>query len=175
MSVRRKERWRVNVTAYIWTHVEGQLRFLIVRRIAETAEFPGKWEVPGGGVDVDDHKNNVSDSPDGAKEGTLMEALCREVDEEVGIQLCEVAYMNDFSYQRASDKVWAIGHRFSARFDAQQGGKIRLKDRQHDAYRWVSADEVHLYELLGDVARNIKLLDSTLRRESVARACGFLP
>lgn len=173
MAVRRKERWRVNVTAYIWDFIDGERKFLIARRVEYAAEFPGKWEVIGGGVTVEDHQDNAACSPDGAKEYTLIEALKRETWEEVGIRICDIEYINDFTYQRASDNVWAIGFRFVARRDPLHADEVLLKDRSHDAHRWVSHEEAGEFDLLGDIAKNIRVIDALLKRREVTKACGI--
>lgn len=173
MAVRRKETWRVNVTAYIWRYVDGRFRFLIVRRIEGIDEFSGRWEVPGGGVTREDHEINKICSPDSGKEGTLIIALRREVREETSLRLREIEYVNDYSHPRESDQKMAVGLRYLAQVDESHSTQVVFNDQKHDDHRWVTADQVAEYDLLGDIANQIALLEAMLRRRLVQQACGL--
>jgi len=70
--------FKVNVSAIIFDQ-EG--RVLIQKRAADEEVFPGKWGIPGGTVEMTDT--------------SLESALAREVREEVGIEIRDIAMLQD--------------------------------------------------------------------------------
>ncbi len=57
MEIKNRELHRITSTAII--HKNG--KFLITQRSLDKKAFPGKWVVPGGGLEVDDYiRNRIS-------------------------------------------------------------------------------------------------------------------
>lgn len=71
-----KELHRVVTTCIIY---KPDFTYLITKRAIHKKAMPGKWTIPGGGLEVDDYINTPS-STDGAKQwyGALENSLRRE-------------------------------------------------------------------------------------------------
>ena len=52
MEIKDKELHRIAITAIIYN---GEKKYLITRRNLSKKAFPGKWTVPGGGLETDDY------------------------------------------------------------------------------------------------------------------------
>lgn len=100
---------------------EGQV--LILKRGKNSKFFPGRYDLPGGGVN------------DG--EG-IEAALMREIEEELGIQveIGPVIKLTDFNTERNGRPVYVKGVRFLAFY---RGGEVRLSD-EHEEFEWMDSD-----------------------------------
>ena len=59
MEIKDRELHRITSTAIICKDD----KYLIVRRSLDKKAFPGKWTVPGGGLEVDDYVNLPASGP----------------------------------------------------------------------------------------------------------------
>ncbi len=82
MENQKVELHRVVSTAIIYK--DG--RYLIVKRNSDRKSFPGRWGVPGGGLEMVDYINTPKTTPD-AWYGAVENSLKREIKEEVGIKI----------------------------------------------------------------------------------------
>ena len=77
MERQNPELHRVTATAII--HKDG--KYLIVKRSLEKDVFPGRWYVPGGGLEMEDYINTPKTTPDAwyyAVENSLKREIVKE-------------------------------------------------------------------------------------------------
>lgn len=153
---------RVAVTGIIWRRTEdGVLQYLITKRSPHKKAWPGKWTVPGGGLETSDYMQSEatyanSESPQwyGAIEATLR----REIHEEVGLEVEDIKYLLDLAFIRP-DGVPAIVLSFYCRYAS---GEVVL-DEDSVEYAWVSVDMLPSYELIQGIEHEIAAVDKRLR------------
>ena len=111
-----------------------QGEILILKRNSIDSDYPGLWDVPGGGVD------------DGEE---LIEAAEREAKEECGLEIkIEENYFNDFYHPQKKIHVYG--------FKADLiGGDILLSD-EHTEFKWISKDELKNFEYIPSVTATLK-------------------
>jgi 8-oxo-dGTP pyrophosphatase MutT (NUDIX family) len=155
------DRHRVVVTCIIH---KGR-RYLIKKRSLDGGgPYPGRWEVAGGGLDRADYATLPKTSDDGW-ENILDIVVRREVQEETGLVIGRLRFMGDFVFVREKDGIPVIGLRFAAHCVA---GDVVL-DREASEFRWIRANEVDRYDLIGSIADDIHRLDAMLVSEEAAR------
>lgn len=155
---------RIAVTGIIWKRDEdGAIRYLITKRSPDKKAWPGKWTVPGGGLETDDYlgmqatyENSGSPQWYGAVENTLR----REIKEEVGVEVDNVQYLLDLAFIRP-DGIPAIVLSFYCRYT---GGEVVL-DSDAVEYRWVTVTELSQYDLIQGIDHEIESVDARLRAE----------
>ena len=148
---------------------DRKAKFLIIRRSPYHSVYPDIWAVPMGKVSRTDFDSLPYTSPNEGWEDPIDIALRREILEETGLVVGEFKYQGNFSHIRP-DGVSVIGIRFAALY---KSGQIRL-NQEHVDYRWISAEEVDSYNLLGVTADVIRRIDERLgyprRKRTVGRA-----
>lgn len=155
---------RIAVTGIIWKEDEnGTQRYLITKRAPHKKVWPGKWTVPGGGLEVDDYihseaTHQSSESPQwyNAVEKTLR----REILEEVGVEVTDIAYLLDIAFIRP-DGVPAIVLSFYCRYAS---GEVVL-DEDATEYAWITAAEIGKYELIQGIDHEIELVEGRLKKK----------
>lgn len=130
-------------------------RYLIKKRHPDRQPFPGRWEVPGGGVEAKDYEGLPKGS-DGW-ENVLERVVRREVEEEVNIRVGRPAFIGDSFFVR-HDGIPVIVLRFAAPFES---GEVALDDEATE-YRWVTSAEIGSYEPIGSIVHDIRRLDLVL-------------
>jgi 8-oxo-dGTP pyrophosphatase MutT (NUDIX family) len=91
-------------------------RVLMLQRAADDDILPGAWELPGGGIDPGE---------------TPVQAAARELREEVGVTLDEVALSDWGTFRRAGGRCTAF---FAA--DCAAGDCSPALSHEHDDWRW---------------------------------------
>ena len=89
-----KELHRITSTAIIYNN-EG--KFLLTRRSLNKKNFPGKWTVPGGGLETDDYLN----TPKTTKNHwyyAVENSLRREIKEEVNLEVGKIKYLYRYCF-----------------------------------------------------------------------------
>src|SRR3989338_10206398 len=113
-------------------------KYLLIRRSAEKyKEVQHRWDIPGGRMNT------------GA---TLLDNLAREIDEETGLQMTSVPRLI------AAQDILPTPEKHVVRltYSGEADGELRLSD-EHDGFRWVSMEELKVFENLDRYLR--KLLD----------------
>lgn len=93
------EMFRIATTAIIF-NAEGKM--LITKRAMHKKQWPGKWTVPGGGLETDDF-TNLTPSHQGETDqwyGVVTHAVHREVMEETGLQVRGLWLITDLAFIR---------------------------------------------------------------------------
>lgn len=156
---------RIAITGIIWKlDPDGTRRYLITKRAMTKKAWPGKWTVPGGGLETSDYMSTEatyanSESPQwyNAVETTLR----REIQEEVGLEVDNIKYLLDLAFIRP-DGIPAIVLSFYCRY---VGGEVVLDEDATD-YAWITAAEIENYDLIQGIDHEIQLVEKSLSAES---------
>ena len=150
-----KELHRITSTAIIYNN-EG--KFLITRRSLNKKNFPGKWTVPGGGLETDDYINTPKTTKDHwylAVENSLR----REIKEEVNLEVGKIKYLLDIAFIMG-DGTTAIILSFYCPY---QSGQVKLDEDSID-FAWVGYEEAKKYDLVEGLLEEIEMVDKILGR-----------
>ena len=123
MGIQNTELHRVVATAII--HKDG--KFLIVQRSPYKNAFPGRWTVPGGGLNVDDYINTPKTTPD-AWYYAIENSLIREIKEEVGLEVEKPNYLLSLTFIRP-DKIPVITLSYYCKW---KSGEVKLNEITFD-------------------------------------------
>ena len=156
MAVSSGELHRIAATVIIYR--DG--KFLITKRSMSRKVFPGKWVVPGGGLEVRDYINDV---PTHGLQwyGALEKTLRREVREEVNVEIGKVTYLLDLVFIRP-DKIPVLTLSFYAPF---LSGEVKINDESED-FAWIKASDVGKYDFIEGIDEEIEMVDSILKTKS---------
>jgi 8-oxo-dGTP pyrophosphatase MutT (NUDIX family) len=149
MEIKDKELHRVTSTAIICR--DG--KYLIVQRSFEKKAFPGKWTVPGGGLETDDYINLP---PDGAGQwyNAIEKSLRREIKEETSLEVGKLNYLVDLAFVRP-DGIPVVVLSYWADW---LSGEVRLDDDNIN-FAWVALEEAKNYDFIKGILGEIELVD----------------
>lgn len=149
MDIKDKELHRVASTAII--HKDG--KYLLIQRSLSKKAFPGKWTVPGGGLEVDDYIN-LPPSGAGQWYHAVETSLRREIKEETGLEVDELNYLVDIAFIRP-DGIPVVVLSYWANY---KSGEVRL-DEDSINYAWVTPGEAKNYDLIEGILEEIEMVD----------------
>lgn len=152
-EIKNRELHRIVSTAIIYKRG----RFLITQRSLDKKVWPGKWTVPGGGLEIDDYVNTPSTTKH-TWYFALANSLKRELKEEVGLEVGKIKYLLDLAFIRP-DKIPVLTLSFYAPWKAR---KVKLNNESID-YKWIKASEVKKFDLIEGIATEIKMVDALLK------------
>src|SRR5205809_138717 len=97
-KIKDKELHRVATTVIIY---RPDLTYLVTKRALHKKMMPGKWTVPGGGLNVDDYINTPT-STKGAPQwyDVLEKSMRREIKEEVNLEIGKPELLCDLTFVR---------------------------------------------------------------------------
>src|SRR5680860_311818 len=143
MEIKDKELHRIALTAIIYNS-DG--KYLITQRNLEKKAFPGKWTVPGGGLETDDYINSKPTTLAGQWYNALENTLRREVREEVNLEISKPKYLLDLTFIRP-DGIPVVVLSYYASYSS---GEVKLDSESVD-YRWVTLVEAKNYDLMDGI------------------------
>lgn len=149
-----KELHRITSTCII--HKDG--KFLITKRSLNKKAFPGKWTVPGGGLETDDYTNTPPSTADGQWYYAIEKSLRREIKEEVNLEVDKPKYLLDLTFIRP-DNIPVIVLSFYVNY---KSGEVKLDDDSVE-YAWVTYEEAKNYDLIAGILEEIKMVDEILK------------
>lgn len=155
MEIKNRELHRITSTAII--HKDG--KYLILRRALNKKAFPGRWTVPGGGLEVDDYINTPKTTKDLWYFG-LINSLRREVKEECGLEMGKLKYLLDITFIKP-DGTPAIILSFYANY---KSGEVELDEDSIDS-AWVTYEQAKKYDLIEGILEEIRMVDRILKGE----------
>lgn len=151
------ESHRLVLTAIIY-NPEG--KFLITKRSETKKKWPGKWTVPGGGMEVADWVNQP-ETFDGQHYESIETALHREVAEEVGLQIGRPQYLLSITFFRDTEGNEPVATlSYYAKF---KSGEIRYDEDTVDS-AWVNFEEAKGYDLIEGILGEIEMVDRIINR-----------
>lgn len=112
---------------------------LITQRSFKREHHPGEWEVMTGRLDQG--------------EG-FIEALHREVKEELDIEVEPITPINTFHFYRGEQKVEHVGVTYICRW---KGGNVKVDGFEEIAFKWVKLEEALIIVKDESIKRDFKL------------------
>ncbi len=156
MDIKDKELHRIAITGIIY-NAEG--KYLITKRALTKKAFPGKWTVPGGGLNIDDYINSPKDTKDDPQWYNVVEkVLRREIKEEVNVEIEKPEYLLDLTFIRP-DGIPVLVLSYFCKFKA---GDIAL-DVDSIEYAWVTLEEAKSYDMINGIWEEIEMVDKILK------------
>jgi len=157
MEIKDKELHRIALTAIIYNK-EG--KYLITKRALTKKAFPGKWTVPGGGLEVDDYINLKPTTSDGQWYGALENTLRREIKEETNLEIEKPKYLLDITFIRP-DGIPVLILSYYAEYKT---GEVKL-DADSIDYKWATVSEVKEMDLIAGMAEEIEMVDKIIKNK----------
>lgn len=149
-----KELHRIASTCII--HKDG--KYLITKRSLDKKAFPGKWTVPGGGLETDDYVNTPPSTSAGQWYFAIEKSLRREIKEEVNLEVDKPKYLLDLTFVIPNGTP-ALVLSFYANY---KSGEVKL-DKDNIDWAWVSYEEAKNYDLIDGILEEIKMADDILK------------
>jgi len=153
MEIQNKELHRITSTAIIYK--DG--KYLVLKRSPSKKVFPGKWTVPGGGLEVSDYINTPKTTAD-AWYFALENSLRREIKEEAGLEVEKPKYLLDLAFIRPDDiPVVTLSY-----YCGWKAGEVKLNEENVD-YKWVTMEEAKNYDLIPGIWEEIEMVDKIVK------------
>jgi ADP-ribose pyrophosphatase YjhB (NUDIX family) len=152
---RNKELHRVTSTAIIYKNK----KYLLVQRGFEKKAFPGKWTVPGGGLEVSDYIN-LPKTTSQHWYFAVENSLRREIKEEVNLKVGKINYLCSITFIRPD----GIPVLILSYYAPYKSGKVKL-NKENINYAWVTFEEAKKYDLVEGLIDEIKMVDKILRKK----------
>ncbi len=159
MEIKDKELHRIAITGIIYNE-EG--KYLITKRALTKKAFPGKWTVPGGGLNIDDYINSPKDTKDDPQWYNVVEkVLRREIKEEVNCEIEKPEYLLDLTFVRP-DGVPVLVLSYFCKYKT---GEIKYDEDTID-HAWVTLDEAKSYDMINGIWEEIEMVDKIIKSRS---------
>jgi 8-oxo-dGTP diphosphatase len=136
-------------------------KYLITQRALTKRNFPGKWTVPGGNLEVKDYIDKPKDTSVHWY-NVIEEVLRREVKEEVGLEIKNIGYIASMTFIQPDNSPMLIIS-LSAEHDK---GDVVLNNESID-YKWVDVEEAKNYDLIEGIYEEIVMLDNLIKGNKV--------
>lgn len=151
-----KELHRIAITTIVYNK-DG--KYLITKRSETKKAFPGKWHVPGGGLDIDDYIHSEATTADKQWYHVVERTLRRELREETGIEVEKPEYLLDLTFIRPDNiPVLVLSY-----FAKHASGNVVLGDDDTIDFAWVSLEEAKGYDLINGIYEELEEVDKILK------------
>jgi 8-oxo-dGTP pyrophosphatase MutT (NUDIX family) len=135
-------------------------KYLITRRSLNKKSFPGKWTVPGGGLELEDYINLPKDTAHHWY-NIFEKIVRREIREEVGLEVKNIKYLTSMTLIRPDGFPGLIVSLYA---DYSEG-EVKL-DEESMNFKWVSLEEAKEYDLIDGIYDELVMLDNLLKGEN---------
>lgn len=153
-----KELHRIAITGIIYND-EG--KYLVTRRSLEKKAHPGKWTVPGGGINVDDYINTPQTHGNAGWYNTVEKTLRREILEEVNVEVEKPEYLLDLTFIRP-DNIPVLVLSYMCKY---KSGEVKIDNDNGDTIdvAWITLEEARHYDLIPGILEEIEMVDKILK------------
>ena len=142
--------FRVTGTILVRDHVG---RFLITQRSLDKKHFPGKWTIPGGGLEREDFINLPSQFQPNQWYNVFEDAMRRELWEETGLTAGPLRPITDLVFLLPDGTPVIV---FSVLGEVRGSFEVRLNEESM-GYAWVTAEEAQGFDLIPGILHEIEL------------------
>ncbi|TSC71136.1 MAG: Uncharacterized protein G01um101449_121 [Parcubacteria group bacterium Gr01-1014_49] len=156
MEIRDKELHRIAITCIIYNDAG---KYLVTKRSSHKKVHPGKWTVPGGGLNTDEYVNTPQTNGDAGWYGAVEKALRREVKEEVNAEIGKVNYLLDLTFLRPDGTPVLVLSYYAPYIS----GDIQL-DEDAVEYKWVSLAEAKDLDLISGIYEELEMVESLVKK-----------
>jgi len=153
----KKELHRIATTVIIYND-EG--KYLITKRALTKKAFPGKWTVPGGGLNTDDYTSLPPTTAAGQWYNSLETSTRREIREETNLEITKPTYLLDLTFIMPNGTPVLVLS-FYAKYIS---GEVKYDEDTID-HAWVTAEEAKSYDLIEGIAEEIEMVDNLLKNK----------
>jgi 8-oxo-dGTP pyrophosphatase MutT (NUDIX family) len=163
-KIQDRELHRIVTTVIIYEEdVGGSFTYLVTRRALHKKMMPGKWTVPGGGLNIDDYIH-TKPATVGAPQwyGALANTTQREIKEEVNVEIGKPELLTDLTFIRP-DGVPVIVFSYFAPYIS---GEVKWdQDTDGDTIdaKWVTLEEAKNYDLIDGIWDEIREVEEMLK------------
>lgn len=155
MEIKDKELHRITSTAIIYK--EG--KYLLLQRSLGKKAFPGKWTVPGGGLETDDYTSTPKTTGDHWY-FAIENSLRREIKEEANLEVGTMTYLLDIAFIKPDGTPVII----LSFYCPYKSGEIKLDEDSID-HAWVSYEEAKKYDMVEGLLEEIEMVEKILEGE----------
>jgi 8-oxo-dGTP pyrophosphatase MutT (NUDIX family) len=148
-----QEMHRVATTAIIF-RPDG--RVLIIQRAHDKIVWPGKWTLPGGGIETNDYTTRTPTHTGSTNQwyDTLDHSLRREVREETGLEISDPWLVCDLTFIRP-DGIPVLVLSYAA--DLRGDSRVILDQKESSAYAWINLDDIRVFDLIDGIEHELRL------------------
>lgn len=153
MDIPNQEMHRVATTAIIF---RSDGRVLILKRAEHKKQWPGKWTVPGGGLETDDYTTRPPTYTDVGNQWyfALHTSVRREVFEETGLEILKPWLVCDLTFIRNDGcPVLVLSYAADIRYDDM----TVVLDDDAVQFAWVTLHEASKYDLIEGIYHELEL------------------
>lgn len=155
-DIPNQELHRIATTAILFRD-DG--RVLITKRALHKKQWPGKWTVPGGGLETDDYAKRPPTNIGETNQwyNSIIYSLRREVKEEVGLVLIDPWLVCDLAFIR-QDGTPVLVLSYAAEVVSDKDGFANvILDEDATNFAWVYLDEAQNYDLIDGIYHELEL------------------
>jgi len=138
-------------------------KYLICKRSEKEKNFPGKWCVPGGKVQVTDFINTQKDTNDHWFD-IFEKVLKREILEETNLNIKNIGYVSNLAFIRPNGFSTIIVSLYGEH-DHEKGNEIKLNEDELVEHAWVDLNEAKNFDLIENIFEQIEKVDGFFRGE----------
>lgn len=156
-----KELHRISITGIIYND-EG--KYLVTKRSLEKKAFPGRWTVPGGGINTDDYTSTEPTTSEGQWYSVVEKTLRREILEEVGVEIERPEYLLDLTFIRP-DNVPVLVLSYMCKYAS---GDVVIDNDGGDTidFAWATLEELRSYDLIPGILEEVEMVQEILDKRN---------
>lgn len=143
---------RITSTAIIYK----DNKYLLIQRSFNKKNFPGKWTVPGGGLEIEDYVHTPKTTSDHWY-FAIENSLRREIKEETNLEVGKIKYLLDITFISPDGTPTVILSFYSP----YKSRTVKL-DEDNINSAWVTYEEAKNYDLVEGLLEEIEMVEKIL-------------